>query len=55
VPELVPGSGAITFQYAGLNRFAGNVFTRLPVLSTYARVAARFEGCRKSANARRCR
>jgi Beta-galactosidase/Glycosyl hydrolase family 53 len=55
VPTLVQGSGAITFQYAGLNRFASNVFTRLPVLSTYASTAARFEGCRKSANARRCR
>jgi hypothetical protein len=55
IPTLAPGSGAITFQYSGLNRIEGNVFTRLPVLRTYADVAARFEGCRKTANARRCR
>ena len=30
-------------------------FVAEPLLSTYARVAARFEGCRKSADARRCR
>jgi hypothetical protein len=55
VPTLAPGSGAVTFQYAGLNRIDGNVFTQLPVLRTYADTVARFEGCRKSANARRCR
>jgi hypothetical protein len=55
VPTLVPGSGAVTFQYAGLNRVQDNVFTQLPVLRTYANTVARFQGCRKSANARRCR
>jgi hypothetical protein len=45
----------VTFQYAGLNRIEGNVFTQLPLLRTYADTVARFQGCRKTANARRCR
>jgi hypothetical protein len=45
----------VSFRFSGLTRFAGGTFTRKPILATYARVAARYEGCRKSADARRCR
>ncbi len=45
----------VTYRFAGLNRFAGGVFSTLPVLKTYSRLAAKYEGCRKSSNARRCR
>jgi hypothetical protein len=57
VPTFQPGGpGALTFQYAGLNQVDGaDNYRPLPLLRTYARTAARFEGCRKSANARRCR
>ena len=58
VPQLTPfGPGTPTFQYAGLNRWdgSGDGFQPLPILRTFAGTAARFEGCRKSANARRCR
>ncbi len=45
-----------TFQYSGLVKWQpGAPLHPLPVLSTYAGVAARFEGCRKTANARKCR
>jgi hypothetical protein len=55
-PTLPPGVfGEVSFQYAGLNRRNGALMTPMPVLGTYTRVAARFEGCRKSSNARRCR
>jgi hypothetical protein len=44
-----------TFQYTGLVKWLpGQPFAPLPLLSTYAHVAAKFEGCRKSANARAC-
>ena len=56
VSTFAPGGpGNLTFQYAGLNKVDGNVFSPLPLLGTYARTAARYEGCRKSADARRCR
>jgi hypothetical protein len=45
----------VSYRFAGLNRFAGGVFSRKPVLQTYTSLAAKYEGCRKSANARRCR
>jgi polysaccharide biosynthesis protein PslG len=45
----------MTFRYAGLTRWRGGTFTPLPILRTYARTAARYEGCRKTADARRCR
>jgi hypothetical protein len=45
----------MSFRYAGLTRLRGGEFRRMPVLRTYTRVAARYQGCRKSANARRCR
>ena len=50
----VGGPGALTFQYAGLNKVAGDQYSPLPLLGTYARTVARFEGCRKSTDARRC-
>ena len=45
----------MAFRYSGLNRFSGGVFSREPVLRTYTGLAAKYEGCRKSSNARRCR
>jgi polysaccharide biosynthesis protein PslG len=45
----------VSFRFSGLTRIAGGSITRKPILATYARVAARYEGCRKSADARRCR
>jgi hypothetical protein len=45
----------VSFRFAGLNRFTDGVFSPMPVLRTYADVAAKYQGCRKSSNARRCR
>ena len=45
----------VSYRFSGLTRFAGGAFTRKPILATYAAVAARYEGCRKSDDARRCR
>jgi hypothetical protein len=45
----------VTFRFTGLTRFSGGVFSPMPLLRTYATLAARYEGCRKSSNARRCR
>jgi hypothetical protein len=45
----------MSFRYAGLTRLRGGVFTPMPLLRTYTSVAARYEGCRKSTDARRCR
>jgi hypothetical protein len=45
----------MTFRYSGLTRWRGSAFTALPILRTYARTAARYEGCRKGDNAQRCR
>jgi hypothetical protein len=49
------GPGSLTFQYAGLNKIDGTTFTTLPLLATYTQTVARFEGCRKTTDARRCR
>jgi hypothetical protein len=49
------GPGNLTFQYAGLNKVDGTTFSPLPLLRTYTRTVARYEGCRKSSDARRCR
>jgi polysaccharide biosynthesis protein PslG len=51
-------SGALSvmsFRYAGLTRIRADRFTPMPILRTYSGVAARYQGCRKSSNARRCR
>lgn len=45
----------MTFRYAGLNRFRNGAFRPMPLLRTYAGLAARYQGCRKSTDARRCR
>ena len=50
-----PYQGSSTFGYAGLVRQAGSSFFRRPALASYARTARRYEGCRKSSDARRCR
>jgi hypothetical protein len=43
------------FRYSGLTRLRAGSFRTMPILRTYASVARRYEGCRKTANARRCR
>ena len=45
----------MSFRYAGLTRVRGGVFSPMPILRTYRSLAARYEGCRKSTNAKRCR
>jgi Beta-galactosidase len=56
VPHFAPGGpGTLTFQYAGLNKVDGVNYRPLPLLRTYSRTVARFEGCRKRNHARRCR
>jgi hypothetical protein len=56
ISSFAPGGpGSLTFQYAGLNKIDGTTITSLPILSTYTQTVARFEGCRKTANARACR
>jgi hypothetical protein len=49
-----PETGNSTFLYAGLLKQNGSVFTAKPALSAYTRAARRYEGCRKSSDARRC-
>ena len=49
VNELTP------FAFAGLVKWRpGSPFSPLPILSTYRKVAAKLEGCRKSSNATLC-
>jgi hypothetical protein len=45
----------LIFNYTGLTRIRGGVVSPMPLLRTFAGFAARYEGCRKSTNARRCR
>jgi polysaccharide biosynthesis protein PslG len=52
----VGAESVMSFRYVGLVRSEGElVFRAMPLLGTYKRLAARYQGCRKSANARRCR
>jgi hypothetical protein len=46
-----------TFEFSGLTQWRGpgSAFRPLALLARYASVAAKFEGCRKTTNARRCR
>jgi hypothetical protein len=44
----------MSFRYAGLVRVRRGVFSRLPILRTYTSLARKYEGCRKSADARHC-
>jgi Beta-galactosidase len=54
--DRVGALSVMTFRYSGLTRWrGGDAFASLPILRTFARTAARYQGCRKSANARRCR
>ena len=45
----------MSFRYSGLNRLKGGVFSSVPLLRSYRALAAKYQGCRKSANARVCR
>jgi hypothetical protein len=45
----------MSFRYAGLTRIQNGVFSAMPLLRTYTSLAAKYEGCRKSADATRCR
>jgi hypothetical protein len=45
----------VSYRFAGLTRWRGNAFSPMPILRTYTSMAAKYEGCRKSADARRCR
>ena len=45
-----------TFQWTGFIKWKPTQpFTPTPLLKAYARAAAKYEGCRKTADARRCR
>jgi hypothetical protein len=45
----------ISYDFSGLTRYSNGSFFHEPTLTTYANTAARFEGCRKTENARKCR
>jgi hypothetical protein len=45
----------MSFRYAGLTRLRGTVFSPMPLLRTYTSLAAKYEGCRKTSDARNCR
>ena len=44
----------VPYRFSGLTKFANGVFTPMPVLRTYASVAASYEGCRKGVTATSC-
>ena len=55
IPTFAPGGpGALTFQYAGLNKVSGVNYSPLPLLRTFAATAARYQGCRKKSSSARC-
>ncbi len=46
----------VSYRFTGLNKVTdGGVFARMPILTAYTSLAAKYEGCRKSSDARRCR
>lgn len=45
----------VSYRFSGLTRRRGNVFSPMPILRTYTSLAAKYEGCRKGENARRCK
>ena len=45
----------VSYRFTGLNRVSDQGFSRMPILKTYTSLAAKYEGCRKSSDARRCR
>jgi hypothetical protein len=46
--------GDVSYRFAGLTKFTGGKFSRMPILRTYTQLATRFEGCKKRASGR-CR
>jgi hypothetical protein len=48
-------ASVMSFRYSGLNRLKGGVFSSVPLLKSYRALAAKYQGCRKSADARVCR
>jgi hypothetical protein len=44
----------VSYRFAGLTRVRNGVFSKMPILKTFTAAAARYEGCHKSSNARRC-
>jgi hypothetical protein len=44
----------VPYRFSGLTRLANGAFRPMPILRTYAGVAARYQGCRKGATARSC-
>jgi Beta-galactosidase len=53
--DTLGSRSVMTFRYSGLTRFSGGVFSPMPLLGTYSRLAAKYEGCRKTGHARYCR
>jgi len=47
-------ASVVSFRYAGLVRVRKGVFSRMPILKTYTSIARKYEGCRKSSDARHC-
>jgi hypothetical protein len=47
-------ASVMSFRYAGLTRIRNGVFSPMPVLRTYTSLARKYEGCRKTADARVC-
>jgi polysaccharide biosynthesis protein PslG len=45
----------VSFRFAGLTKLRSGVFSPMPILSTYTSMARKYQGCRKSSDARRCR
>jgi hypothetical protein len=46
----------VSYRYTGLSRVGdGGTFSRMPILNTFTSLASKYQGCRKSADARRCR
>jgi hypothetical protein len=54
VPFATPSPND-AFQFSGLLRHSNGSFFPMPLLLTYADVAATYQGCQKSDDARRCR
>ena len=45
----------VSYRFAGLTKKRGTVFTAMPILKTYTKLAAQYQGCRKGEDARRCK
>ncbi|WDT94128.1 beta-galactosidase [Thermoleophilum album] len=53
--DSVGPTTVMLFRYSGLTKMRGESFKPLPILKTYAAIAAHFQGCKKRSDARRCR